>query len=63
MFASDPDHIFYTLPVTQQQKLNSQINVALRKACSDPLTAEMLWNNFSETVQALITRDKAYREK
>ena len=42
MFASDPDHIFYTLPVTQQQKLNSQINVALRKACSDPLTAEML---------------------
>ena len=30
MFASDPDYIFYALSVTQRQKLNSQLNVALR---------------------------------
>ena len=34
MFASNPDYIFYALSVTQQQKLNSHINVASRKVCS-----------------------------
>ena len=58
MFASDPDYIFYGL--TQQQKLNNQINVALRKACSGRMTAGMLSNNFSETVQAPVAKDKAY---
>ena len=61
MFASDPDYIFYALSVTQQQKLNSQINVALRKVFSGHMTAGMLSNNFSETVQALVAKDKAYR--
>ena len=56
MFASDPDYIFYALSVTQQQKLNSQINVALRKVCSGRMTAGMLSNNFSETVQALLAK-------
>ena len=61
MFASDPDYIFYALSVTQQQKLNSQINVALRKICSGRMTAGMLSNDFSGTVQALVAKGKAYR--
>ena len=58
MFASDPDYIFYAL--TQQQKLNSRINVALRNVCSGRRTTGMLSNNFSETVQAPIAKDKVY---
>ena len=46
MFTSDPDDIFYALPVTQQQKLNSQINVTLGKVYSGRMTAGMLSNNF-----------------
>ena len=57
MFASDPDQIFYPLSVTQQQKLDSQINVALRKVCSGHMTAWTLSNNFSETAQALVAKD------
>ena len=34
------------------QKLNSQIVVALKKVCNGRMTAGMLSNNFSETVQA-----------
>ena len=49
------------MSVTHQQKLNSQINVALRKVCSGRMTAGMLSNNFSETVQALVAKDKPYR--
>ena len=49
------------MSVTHQQKLNSQINVALRKVCSGRMTAGMLSNNFSETVQAVVAKDKAYR--
>ena len=41
--------------------MNSQINVDLRKVCSGRMTAGMLSNNFSETVQALVAKDKAYR--
>ena len=61
MFASDPDYILYALSVTQQQKLNSQIDVALRKVRSGCMTAVMLSNNFSETIQALAAKYKAYR--
>ena len=42
MFVSDPNYIFYLLSVTQQQKLNSEIRVALRKVCSRCMTAGML---------------------
>ena len=42
MLGSDPGYIFYALSVTQQQKLNSQINVALRKVCSGRVTTGML---------------------
>ena len=61
MFTSDPDYIFNALSVTQQQELNSQINAALRKFCSGRMTAGMLSNNFSETVQPLVAKDKTFR--
>ena len=60
MFASDPDYIFYALSVTQQSKLNSRINIDLRKVCGGELTAGMLPQNFSETVKSLIAKEKAY---
>ena len=46
MFVSDPDYIFYALSVTQQLKLNSKINIALRKVCSGPVTEGMLSQSF-----------------
>ena len=61
MFVSDSDYMSYALSVTQQQKLNSQINVVLRKFFGGLMTAGMLSNNFSETVQALVAKGKAYR--
>ena len=61
MFASDPDYIFYALSVMQQETLNSQISVALRRVCGSCMTAGMLSNNFSETVQTLVAKGKASR--
>ena len=46
LFASEADYIFYALPVTQQLKLSSQINIASNKFCSDHVTAGMLSSNF-----------------
>ena len=60
-FASESDYIFYALSVTQQLKLNSQINIALKKVCGRNLTAQMLSNNFSETVKEFLLRDEAYQ--
>ena len=42
MFASDPNYMFYALPVKQQRKLNSQINLALREVCSGCMNVEIL---------------------
>ena len=42
MFASDPNDMFYALSVKQQQKLNTQINLALRKVCSGCMNVEIL---------------------
>ena len=61
MSASDPDCLFFGLSATQQQKLNGQINVALRKVCSGRIAAGTLSNNFLGTVQALAAKDKPYR--
>ena len=61
MFVSDPNYIFYLLSVTQQQKLNSEIRVALRKVCSRCMTAGMLSKKICETVETLLAKDKAYR--
>lgn len=61
MFVSDPNYIFYLLSVTQQQKLNSEIRVALRKVCNRCMTVGMLSKKISETVKTLLAKDKAYR--
>ena len=50
MFASDPDQIFFALSVTQQLKLKSQINIAMKKVFSCNWTTGMLSQNFSERV-------------
>ena len=57
LFASEADYIFYALPVTQQLKLSSQINIASNKFCSDHMTAGMLPSNFKETVMSFLTKD------
>ena len=60
LFASDPDFIFFALSTTQQLKLKSQINVAMKKVCSGNLIAGLLSQNFSERVKSLIKKDEAY---
>ena len=59
LFVSESDYIFYALSVTQQLKINSQINIALKKVCRGQLTAQVLTNNFSGTVKAFFCKDKA----
>ena len=49
LFAWSADYIFYDLSVTQQLKMKSQINVALKKARLGQITAGILTNNFFET--------------
>ena len=61
LFASEVDYIFYALSVTQQLKINSQINIALKKVCGGQLTAQMLTNNVSETVKTFLSNDEAYQ--
>ena len=61
LFASEVDYIFYALSVTQQLKINSQINIALKKVCGGQLTVQVLTNNFSETVTAFLSKDEAYQ--
>ena len=61
MFASEADYIFYALSVTQELKLNSQINIALKKICTGQLTAGMLTNNFSDTISSFLSKDDVYQ--
>ena len=42
LFASDANFIFFALSITQQLKLQSQINVLMKKVCSGNLTARVL---------------------
>ena len=59
LFVSESDYIFYALSVTQQLKINSQINISLKKVCRGQLTAQVLTNNFSGTVKAFLCKDEA----
>ena len=59
-FSSDPDYIFYALSVVQQLNLNSQINIAMKKMCTNQLTAGMLSQNFEETVKSFIAKDEGF---
>ena len=53
-FASDSDYISFAHSVLQKVKLNSQINIALRKVASDKITAGMFSKNFKQTVKQFI---------
>ena len=59
-FAADSDYIFYALSVMLQLNLNSQINIAMKKVCTNQLTAGMLSNNFSDTVKSFIAKDEGF---
>ena len=59
-FASDSDYIFYALSVMLQLNLNSQINIAMKKVCTNQLTAGMLSSNFSDTVKSFIAKDEGF---
>ena len=56
MFASDLDYIFYAFSVKKRQKLNSEINVDLRKVCSGRMTAEMSSKNILEIIENLLAK-------
>ena len=60
MLASDSDYIFYGLSVTQQLKINSEINTGHTKICTGIVTAGMMSQSFSETVQSFLGKDEAY---
>ena len=59
-FASDSDYIFYALSATLQLNLNSQINIAMKKVCTNQLAAGMLSSNFSDTVKSFIAKDEGF---
>ena len=61
MCASHSDYIFYALSVTRQLKLNSEINIALRKVCTGTVTAGMLSQSFAQIVQSFVGKVEAYR--
>ena len=60
IFASDRDYIFFALSVTRQLKLQSQINIAMKKVCSGHLTAGVLSQNFSEIFKLFMANNEAY---
>ena len=59
IFASDSGYILFALSVTQQLKLQSQINITLKKVCCGHLAAGVLSQNFSETVKSFIVNNVA----
>ena len=59
-FAADSNYIFYALSVTLQLNLNNQINIAMKKVCTNRLTAGMLSINFSDTVKSFIAKDEGF---
>ena len=61
LFASDSDYIFYALSVTQSLKLISQVNIAMKKACSGNLTAGMLSQDFLKRVKSFVSKNEAYQ--
>ena len=61
LFASDPGYIFYALSTSQQLKLTSKINIALKNVCESNFNAGMISQNFSERVRDFIASDHAYQ--
>ena len=61
LFASDSDYIFFALSVTQQLKLNGQINIAIKKLCGRNLHGGMFSGKFTEKVKYFISKDEQYQ--
>ena len=60
-FASDSDYIFYEFSVMIQLNINNnQINLALKKVCTNQLTAGMLSSNFSHIVKPFSAKDESF---
>ena len=58
-FSSSSDYIFFAQFVIQQLKLQSEINIAMKKF-SGNITAGTLSGNFKQTVQSLISADQCF---
>ena len=59
-FAPESDYIFFAHAVYQQLNMTSRINIAMRKVCSNSLTAGMLSQNFKEAVSSCVVNDEAF---
>ena len=59
-FSSHSDYIFFAHSVMQKLNRSNQINIAMRKVTSNPLTAGMLSSNFNEKVKEFIASDQAF---
>ena len=44
---------------SNNDKLDSQINIALKQICTGQLTSGMVTNNFMETVRTILSKDNA----
>ena len=44
---------------SNNDKLDSQINIALKQICTGQLTSGMVTNNFTETVRTILSKDNA----
>lgn len=58
-FASSSDYIFFVQFVLQQLSFNNQISIAMRKSSAN-VTAGMLQQGYSETIQSLVSTNKAF---
>ena len=61
IFASKSNYNCYALLLTQELKINSQMNITLKKMCTGQLTAGMIINNFSCFVNSLLSKNDAYQ--
>ena len=57
---SDSHYIFFSLFVTKQLKLNSQINIVIKKLSGKNLKAGAYVGKFTETVRSFISKDEVY---
>ena len=44
IFTSESDYIFYAISVTPERKINSQINIALKKSCTDKFYRQIIFH-------------------
>ena len=59
-FASESDYVFFAHAVYQHLNMTSRINIAMRKVCSNQLTAGVLSRNFKETISSCVANDQAF---